>query len=56
LIGKDGWYRVKIKNNSPDEGEALYYDEWVEFIDGHWDLSGMGNVSVARVIKAESNG
>lgn len=52
---KDGWYQVKIENNSPTEKEVRFYKEWVERSGNNWDLSGMGDVSVTDIIKAESN-
>lgn len=51
----EGWYQVKIKNNSPDKNQVEFYNEWVEFIAGAWELSGMGDVSVVAIIKAESD-
>jgi hypothetical protein len=52
---KDGWYWVKIENNSPSDKEVRLYNEWIERCGNNWDLSGMGDVSVASIIKAESD-
>ncbi len=52
---KDGWYQVKIENNSPKDKEVRFYNEWVERCGDKWDLSGMGDVSVVNIIKAESD-
>ena len=50
---KDGWYWVKVKNNSPKNDEVDFFNEWVELIDGYWDLSEIGDVDVMKVIEAE---
>lgn len=53
MVYINGWYRVTLKNSAPDEGEADFYDEWVEYDDG-WQLQGLPNHEVARVIKGEA--
>jgi hypothetical protein len=55
MIIKSGWYQVKIENNSPTNKEVRFYNEWVERCGDKWDLSGMGDVSVVNIIKAESD-
>ena len=64
---KDGWYLVTVKNNSrpqwslrahqrePKNDKVDFFNEWVELIDGYWDLSKIGDVNVMKVIEDEKN-
>ena len=50
MVYINGWYRVTLKNNTPDEDEVDFYDEWVEYYDG-WQLQDLPNHEVTKVIK-----
>ena len=48
-----GWYWVIVKNDNTGDDQCDQYNEWVELTENGWDLSGMGNVSVLKVLKKE---
>jgi hypothetical protein len=51
---EDGWYRVTLENQKPDDDEAKRFDEWVELVNGVWEhLRDYPKCLVVEVIRAE---